>query len=108
MKTKLIELINHCTSCEECRDEDIAEHLLDNGVILPPVRYGQTVYAICDLDDEITIEEYSVDGIGYFKNDFRVYHCGVWLKVGSDLCILSKNQAEKALDARLKYGKTFN
>lgn len=35
MKTdreKLIELIHHCTSCEECHDSDIADHLIANGV----------------------------------------------------------------------------
>ena len=31
-KKRLIELIRYCTSCEECRDEDIADHLLANGV----------------------------------------------------------------------------
>ena len=32
VKKKLVELIRHCTSCEECRDEDIADHLIANGV----------------------------------------------------------------------------
>ena len=32
MRKKLIALIHHCTSCEECRDEDIADHLIANGV----------------------------------------------------------------------------
>lgn len=31
-RKRLIELIRYCTSCEECRDEDIADHLLANGV----------------------------------------------------------------------------
>ena len=43
-RKKLIDLIKHCTSCEECRDEDIADHLLANGVIMPPVGVGDTVY----------------------------------------------------------------
>ena len=105
MKTKLIELLKDtfeytrgtCIDFDEAAEIN-ADHLLDNGVILPTVRYGQTVYAICDLDDEITIEEYSVEGIGYFENAFHVYHCGEWFEVGSDLCILSKKQAEKALE----------
>lgn len=32
VKKKLVELIRHCTSCEECYDEDIADHLIANGV----------------------------------------------------------------------------
>ena len=31
-RKRLIELIRYCTSCEKCRDEDIADHLLSNGV----------------------------------------------------------------------------
>ena len=38
MREKLIELIRHYTSCEECLDADIADHLLANGVTV-----GETV-----------------------------------------------------------------
>lgn len=31
-REKLIKLIKHCTSCEVCRDADIADHLIANGV----------------------------------------------------------------------------
>ena len=33
-RKKMIKLIHHCTSCEECRDEDIADHLIANGVMV--------------------------------------------------------------------------
>ena len=33
-RSKLIELIHYCTSCEECRDADIADHLIANGVVV--------------------------------------------------------------------------
>ena len=33
LKEKLVKLIHHCTSCEECRDEDIADRLIANGVV---------------------------------------------------------------------------
>lgn len=33
-RKRLIELIRYCTSCEECRDEDIADYLLANGVMV--------------------------------------------------------------------------
>ena len=35
LKEKLVKLIHHCTSCEECRDEDIADHLIANGATIP-------------------------------------------------------------------------
>jgi len=34
MRKELIKLIHYCTSCEECRDEDIADHLIANGVTI--------------------------------------------------------------------------
>ena len=33
-RERLIKLIKHCTSCEECRDEDIADYLIANGVVV--------------------------------------------------------------------------
>ena len=35
LKEKLVKLIHYCTSCEECRDEDIADHLIANGATIP-------------------------------------------------------------------------
>ncbi len=34
IKEKLVELIHYCTSCEECFDTDIADHLIANGVTI--------------------------------------------------------------------------
>ena len=34
IKEKLVELIRHCTSCEECHDADIADHLIANGATI--------------------------------------------------------------------------
>jgi len=34
MRKELIKLIHYCTSCAECRDEDIADHLIANGVTI--------------------------------------------------------------------------
>ncbi len=45
-RERLIKLIKHCTSCEQCFDEDIADHLLANGVIVPPCKVGDVVYVI--------------------------------------------------------------
>ena len=33
MREKLIKLIHYCTSCEECRDEDIADHIIASSFI---------------------------------------------------------------------------
>ena len=41
--------------------EEIADHLLDNGVIVPPVKMGQTVYIITEVSK--TIIEVAVIGV---------------------------------------------
>ncbi len=33
-------------SCRECRAREIADHLIENGVILPPCKIGDEVYRI--------------------------------------------------------------
>lgn len=43
-REKLVELIHHCTSCEECHDSDIADHLIAHGVIVLPCKVGDTVW----------------------------------------------------------------
>ena len=59
MRDRLIELINNCAKQPimidglEYWSDTIADYLLENGVIVPPVRVGQTVYRLdnmpCDL-----------------------------------------------------------
>lgn len=34
LRKRLIDLIHYCTSCEECHDADIADHLIANGVVI--------------------------------------------------------------------------
>ena len=64
MRDRLIELIiqadnkcantiscgecEHCGKGEECINHNIADHLIANGVILPPCKVGQTVWFIGD------------------------------------------------------------
>ena len=35
---RLTSLIKHCTSCEECRDEDISDYLIANGVTIAEMK----------------------------------------------------------------------
>lgn len=67
MRERLLKLIKHCTSCEECRDEDLADHLLANGVIVPPCKPGDKVYVLDDLVDSELCEDcehYFLGGFG--------------------------------------------
>ena len=72
IKGKLVELIHHCTTCEECFDTDIADRLIANGVTiqkwisveerLPEV--GQRVLVWCEsrtTKKHVTVSTYMKD-----------------------------------------------
>lgn len=58
-QTRLTKLIRHCTSCEECRDEDISAHLLENGVIVPPCRIGEKIFILVSKRPRINLPEFT-------------------------------------------------
>ena len=66
MKEKLIELITEPKIIYEKADiEELADYLLENGVVVPPVTIGQKVYIV-----EGIVRELYVVGIGHYK-DFQ-------------------------------------
>ena len=75
----------------------IADYLLEEGALFPPVKIGQTVYAVLD-EDEVLIDEWQVHGISY--------KCGEWLvldqygaesRIGDWDCLLTREDAEMLL-----------
>lgn len=88
--------------------EFIADHLLDDGVIVPPCKVGDTVYVIDDWGYKKELKEREV-GVIAIKgtNDFSkelwedVYggHIGTFAEVGKTV-FLSKAEAEYALKNR--------
>ena len=91
--------------------EDVAKFLLSHGVLVPPVQYGDTVYAVIGDDaakemDCDQIEPYTVFGISYAKGIWSVvdYENEEFL-VGDDLCLLTLAEAEERLaEKRRKQG----
>lgn len=79
--------------------------ILLNEAIMPPVKIGQTVYSALAYDDEEdTIEEYTVDGLGYIDGEWFVW-CEKdtdWYKLGTEYCQLTREDAEKVLAERGK------
>ena len=77
------------------------------GVRIPPVRVGDTVYAVCaelDEEDPPFIVEYTVEGLALFGEQWQV--CGSdreWIPIGSELCLLTREDAENYMkDIHLK------
>lgn len=78
----------------------------DSGALIPPVKIGQTVYAVLiyDPEDELNedfIEEYTVGGVGYIDGEWYVYdkRDRELYKVGTDECKLTREEAEAAIAA---------
>ena len=104
MKDKLIDLIQKSVNgCARHWAEIIADYLLKNGVILPPVKVGDVVYIIAD--DEICswIDEYKVKYFYYSDYIHRIYcECGTMGKnfrikdIGKTV-FLTEAEAERAL-----------
>ena len=97
MRERLIELIRQEQSCSS---EDIADHLIENGVILPPCKVGDTVYIVSVGKIEphrigkVNLEYIVDNGTGwkdiwYFKD----YNIG-------DTIFLTREEAERALKER--------
>ena len=117
MKDRLIELLRQgeakcaetktCNKCEQygrgsdCQRNLIADHLIANGVIVPPVKVAQTVWFIRDKYHN-KIEETNVEKV-IVKNG------GIYIKLGCNsmyetscnsigkTVFLTKEEAEKAL-----------
>lgn len=105
MEKRLVELIKHCTSCEECRDEDIAAHLIANGVFVPLCKPGDVLYYVFyDKNEEDGCKWIVGDGlvvtdvslIGWYTSEF--IEPDPWSRIGKDV-FLKKEKAEKLANA---------
>lgn len=87
--------------CEGCTREQLADYLLENGIIVLPVKIGQTVYRISftrgtrtKYIQATTISRIAIDddGLWLFCSCNPIAKC----KYG-ELVFLTKEEAEKAL-----------
>lgn len=118
MRKRLVDAIKGCCdelcgdcdweSCETCSLFDEfqkeADALLAAGVLVPPVKLGDTVYAAVDLDDAPAVDEYVVAGFEYLDGEWYIQQEGYkdCFKVGSDLCLLTREEAEAIVQAKEK------
>ena len=112
-RERLIELIKQGKGGYDFNSlERIADHLLDNGVIIPPCKVGDTVFAIpskvnCELNimhnmhHNNRIYEQVVDHIIIWQSDYMLYTCdglcAVRSKETKDTWFTIREEAEKAL-----------
>ncbi len=126
MKERLKEILqNHdyyahcegCTrvikACENCRDERLADHLLANGVIVPPCKVGDKVYEVQECPSRIQalkVENIHFDGhhfsFGWCLWDARGFYRNIHGFTDSDIgktVFLTRAEAEKALAERVNH-----
>lgn len=95
---KLGELSSKMRKMIEVADEECAKLREMTG----PCAMGDTVYSVFDLEDDGNweISSYVVEGVGRIGDEWYVYNDGTWFEVGCDLCLLSREEAERVLAER--------
>ena len=78
MRERLIELIaESALKGDYTYIPDVADYLLENGVIVPPCKVGDTLYVISQMKDKRIlpfINEYEVTSIAIKRKSIVVYH----------------------------------
>lgn len=103
MRDRLIELIRQAkkktkdANCDIERNMIFADYLLENGVIVPPYKAGDTAYYICRVNQKI--EQGKIGTIAYWDDGHFLFSLG---KGGCSIVdeneiFLTKEEAEAAL-----------
>lgn len=98
---------NRIEKLDMCMVECIAEHLLAEGVLVPPVKQGQTVYAAIRMEDpsegDDGIDEWQVHGVMYREGQwYAIDRNGDESVVGAWDCLLTREEAEKMIEREEK------
>lgn len=105
MRDRLIELIESARHWGSNTSEEIADRLLANGVIVPPVKVGDIVYSINrkPLGGHWDDNRYIVDGWSEYQVCEQPFSLTLW-ECGWKGIFLTREEAEQAL-AKMKGGE---
>ena len=108
MKDKLIELIQESVGgCARNWAEVIADHLLAEGVIVPPCKPNDDLYWIDSDNNEIKCAKADIKAVCYYGDGkFRIICKGESSPedLGTKWAMLSRKEAEKALERMANNG----
>lgn len=99
MRDRLIELLEHCRSRGGGTPKEVADLILNDGWIRPPVKVGQTVYLL-KLNKVVKDEVVSIwfeKNDACFNLDIRTTPFGYNFEDISKTIFLTREEAEKAL-----------
>ena len=78
-----------------------AEFLLASGVLVPPCKVGDKFYSVLTEFGDWSVEESEIIGICIENGEWYVESKdGEFWKVGTDLCLLDRAEAERLLEER--------
>lgn len=100
MRDKLIKLIDEAINNEETSYSNIADYLLENDVIVPPVKVGDTVYYI-DIIEKV-VEDCMVYGFQFVNGKLQLLLDNGECKFVTSNWYATKEEAEKALKGGAK------
>ena len=113
MKSRLIELLRDAkkntkgANCDLEREHLFADHLIENGVIVPPCKVGSKVYIIAEVSKQVV--EATVIGVWLYYNtvciitDYGTIHNN---SIGKTV-FLTKEEAEQKLKGGVDNGFIF-
>lgn len=97
LKARLLKLLE---PVEGASLEAIADRILEGGVIVPPVKEGQSVWYADDFTD--TIEECRVYGFSVTNGKLNLFLDNGECKFVADKWYKNKDEAEQAVETRRK------
>jgi hypothetical protein len=108
MRDRLVKVIMNCetyrqpctnckkdVSCSRCTSEYLADHLIANGVIVPPCKVGDTVYGFNYTLEGTHIIEETVESIQWEMQTEYIWYD--YIELGKTV-FLTKEQAEQKLN----------
>lgn len=106
MRDRLIELLNHkydhyCDQCGVNKDshytENLADYLIENGVIVPPCKVGDKIYIVAEITNKII--ECTVIGVWICEGNCSIItdHGTIYSLSLEKTVFLTREEAEKAL-----------
>ena len=108
-RDRLIKLLEYAhnyggdTYVEISNREELADYLLENGIIAPPCKIGDDLWYI-DYDNKVECAKNNIAKIVYCGNEkFKIIDTdGISDDIGTRFAYLSKEDAEKALKEGVK------
>lgn len=106
MREKLIELIKQFYMNNFIHSyQRLADHLIANGVIVPPCKIGDDIWWIDNENKTVQCEKNGVAGFIIKKDEVLVMDkSGSEDRIGTQYCYLTKEAAEKALKEGAYHG----